>query len=316
MFDTMIIGQITLDHNIDYDGREEFINGGAVTFSGYAAAAIGHSVAVVPKGDVKVIDPDKVFSQSRVERVFAVDSDTYTEMQNTYFTADRERRRCLNTKGIEPYQPSDLPDADAKIYHLGGLVAGDFPGAFVKACAARGDVGLDVQGMMRFRNDDGTLQLRDWPEKKEYLPLIRYLKTDAAEAEILTGTDDREKAAFQLCEWGAKEVLITHNTEALVCDGSRSLTAEVCVCLVILYDVQSKHVKIPSQVGDGRSQCLERIGDFLTCVADDDRSLFVGDLEDHGVLIGVVGIVECHSRSLVVERHHGCDAEVGKDPCG
>ena len=221
MFDTMIIGQITLDHNIDYDGREEFINGGAVTFSGYAAAAIGHSVAVVPKGDVKVIDPDKVFSQSRVERVFAVDSDTYTEMQNTYFTADRERRRCLNTKGIEPYQPSDLPDADAKIYHLGGLVAGDFPGAFVKACAARGDVGLDVQGMMRFRNDDGTLQLRDWPEKKEYLPLIRYLKTDAAEAEILTGTDNREKAAFLLCEWGAKEVLITHNTEALVCDGSR-----------------------------------------------------------------------------------------------
>ena len=51
MFDTMIIGQITLDHNIDYDGREEFINGGAVTFSGYAAAAIGHSVAVVPKGN-------------------------------------------------------------------------------------------------------------------------------------------------------------------------------------------------------------------------------------------------------------------------
>ena len=49
--------------------------------------------------------------------------------------------------------------------------------------------------------------------------MIRYLKTDAAEAEVLTGTDDREKAAFMLCEWGAKEVLITHNTEAIVCDG-------------------------------------------------------------------------------------------------
>lgn len=221
MFDTMIIGQITLDHNIDYDGREEFINGGAVTFSGYAAAAIGHSVAVLPKGNTKVIDPYKVFADSRVERVFAVESDTYTEMQNTYFTADRERRRSLNTKGIEPYKPSELPDAEAKIYHLGGLVAGDFSGEFLKACAARGDVGLDVQGMMRFRNDDGTLELRDWPEKTQYLPLIRYLKTDAAEAEKLTGTDDREKAAFRLCAWGAKEVLITHNTEAIVCDGTR-----------------------------------------------------------------------------------------------
>ena len=228
MFDTMIIGQITLDHNIDYDGREEFINGGAVTFSGYAAAAIGHSVAVVPKGNIRVIDPFKVFAESRVEKVFAVDSETYTEMQNTYFTADRERRRCLNTRGIEPYKPADLPDAEARIYHLGGLVAGDFPGEFVKACAARGDVGLDVQGMMRFRNDDGTLELRDWAEKTEYLPYIRYLKTDAAEAEILTGTDDREKAAFMLCEWGAKEVLITHNTEALVCDGSRIYRSKLC----------------------------------------------------------------------------------------
>ena len=84
MFDSMIIGQITLDHNIDYDGREEFINGGAVTFSGYAAAAIGHSVAVVPKGNTKVIDPYKVFRDSRVEKIFPVESETYTEMQNTH----------------------------------------------------------------------------------------------------------------------------------------------------------------------------------------------------------------------------------------
>ena len=31
VFDTMIIGQITLDHNTDYDGREEYRYGGAVT---------------------------------------------------------------------------------------------------------------------------------------------------------------------------------------------------------------------------------------------------------------------------------------------
>ena len=221
MFDTMIIGQITLDHNVDYDGREEFINGGAVTFSGYAAAAIGHSVAVVPKGNTAVIDPFRVFADSKVEKVFPIETETYTEMQNTYFTADRERRRCLNTRMIDPYRPSDLPDAEARIYHLGGLVAGDVNGDFIEACAKRGDTALDVQAMLRCRNEDGSLELRDWPEKLRYLPLIRYLKTDAAEAEVLTGTDDREKAAFLLCEWGAKEVIITHNTEAIVCDGSR-----------------------------------------------------------------------------------------------
>ncbi len=219
MFDTMIIGQISLDHNIDYDGREEYISGGAVTFSGYAAAAIGHSVAVVPKGNSARLDPAVTFADSKVEKIFPVESKTCTEMQNTYFTADRERRICLNTGMIEPYTPADLPDAEAKVYHLGGLVYGDIPGDVIEACAKRGDIGVDVQALLRCRNEDGSLELRDWPDKMKYLPMIRFLKTDAAEAEVLTGTTDREKAAFLLCEWGAKEVMITHNTEVIVCDG-------------------------------------------------------------------------------------------------
>ncbi len=219
MYDLMIIGQMTLDHNVDFDGREEFRAGGAVTFSGYAAAAIGHSVAVVPKGDPARLDPAEVFAESKVDRIFPVYSPSCTVMENTYFTPDRERRRCLNTEGILPYTPADLPDEAARITHLGGLVAGDMGGDLIEACAARGDTALDVQAVLRCRNEDGSLELRDWPEKMQYLPLIRYLKTDAAEAEVLTGTDDREKAAFLLCEWGAKEVLITHNSEAIVCDG-------------------------------------------------------------------------------------------------
>ena len=219
MFDIMIIGQITRDHNIDWDGREEFRPGGAVTFSGHAAAALGHRVAVLPKGDPALVDPFEVFKGSKVAQIFPVASASCTEMQNTYFTADRERRRCLCTRMIEPYRPEDIPEEKARIYHLAGLVAGDIGPDMIKACAALGDTALDVQAVLRCRNEDGSLELRDWPEKKEYLPLIRYLKTDAAEAEVLTGTDDREKAAFMLCEWGAKEVLITHNTEAIVCDG-------------------------------------------------------------------------------------------------
>lgn len=219
MFDTMIIGQISLDHNIDYDGREEYISGGAVTFSGYAAAAIGHRVAVVPKGNVEKLDPFVTFRDSKVEKIFPVPSRTCTEMQNTYFTADRERRICKNIGMIEPYTPADLPDEPARIYHLGGLVYGDIPGDVIEACSKRGDTGVDVQALLRCRNEDGSLELRDWPDKLKYLPMIRYLKTDAAEAEVLTGTTDREKAAFMLCEWGAKEVMITHNTEAIVCDG-------------------------------------------------------------------------------------------------
>ena len=67
----------------------------------------------------------------------------------------------------------------------------------------------------------------DWAEKKELLPYITYLKTDAAEAEIMTGTTDRAEAAKILYGWGAKEVVITHNTEVLVYDGDRIYTCPI-----------------------------------------------------------------------------------------
>ena len=59
------------------------------------------------------------------------------------------------------------------------------------------------------------------------LPYIRYLKTDAAEAEIMTGTADRREAAKMLYDWGAKEILITHNTEVLAYDGKEFFTCPI-----------------------------------------------------------------------------------------
>ena len=70
-------------------------------------------------------------------------------------------------------------------------------------------------------------RLEDWADKKEILPQITYLKTDAAEAEILTGTTDREKAAKIVWELGAREILITHNTEVLVYDGKKVYTCPI-----------------------------------------------------------------------------------------
>ena len=58
--------------------------------------------------------------------------------------------------------------------------------------------------------ENGGMVYHDWAEKKELLPYVRFLKTDAAEAEILTGLTDRAEAARQLYQWGAKEILITH----------------------------------------------------------------------------------------------------------
>ena len=217
-FDTMIIGQVCLDTNTDYDGKTEHRYGGAVLYSGHAANSIGKNVAVVPKGNPSVTDAKEAFKGTRIT-VFECASEKSTLMENIYYTADRERRRSRCLAVIDPYTIEDIPDAETRVYHLAGLCYGDIGTDIIVECARRGDVAMDIQCMLRHVEPDQSLKLHDWPEKTEYLKYIRYLKTDAAEAEMLTGLTDRQEAAKLMYRWGAKEIVITHNTEVIAYDG-------------------------------------------------------------------------------------------------
>ena len=127
----------------------------------------------------------------------------------------------------DPFRFDELPDIETKIHHFAGLVYGDFDGALFAEAARHGKVAVDVQCLLRHVEADRTMAFHDWAEKKQYLPVIDYLKTDAAEAEILTGLTDRAEAAKLLHSWGAKEVLITHNTEVLAYDGVTTSTCPI-----------------------------------------------------------------------------------------
>ena len=97
-----------------------------------------------------------------------------------------------------------------------------------KPAQKKGAVAVDVQGYLRHADkSSGTMYFEDGAAKMELLPYITYLKTDAAEAEILTGTSDRSEAARILHSWGAKEILITHNTEVLAFDGEKIYTCPI-----------------------------------------------------------------------------------------
>jgi sugar/nucleoside kinase (ribokinase family) len=97
---------------------------------------------------------------------------------------------------------------------------GDIGGDIIELAGKKALAALDVQCLLRRADEKtGEMTFHDWPEKRALLPKIRFLKTDAAEAEILTGLQDRAEAAKVLYGWGAKEIMITHNTEVLVYDG-------------------------------------------------------------------------------------------------
>ena len=143
-------------------------------------------------------------------------------------SAVKERRTCTCTQPGTPFTAEDIPDVDAKICHLAGLIYGDFNAEMIIKAARRYDVAVDVQTCLRHADaSDGHMYFEDWDEKLELLPYIRYLKTDAAEAEIMTGLTDRAEAAKQLYKWGAKEILITHNTEVLAYDGAEVYTCPI-----------------------------------------------------------------------------------------
>ena len=224
-YESIIIGHITMDHNTDCLGNEIYAAGGAVIFSSASAYALGHKVAAVTKlnpNDKDRLDNFTVPSDD----VYCIDAQSSSNMDNHYFTADKERRKSMCTSIGTPFTFDDIPnDIEAPICHFAGLVYGDFPNEMIIKAAEKFEVALDVQAMLRHVNpDDNTMFFKDWEDKKKLLPYIKYLKTDAAEAEILTGLTDRTEAAKMLHSWGAKEIVITHNTEVLAYDGN-----ELCI---------------------------------------------------------------------------------------
>jgi len=74
---------------------------------------------------------------------------------------------------------------------------------------------VEAQGFLR-KDVNGELVSDRWEQAREILPLIHYLKVDNREAATVTGETDRYKAAKILRDWGAKEVVLTHQQGVMV----------------------------------------------------------------------------------------------------
>ncbi len=212
-YDIIMIGHVSKDIMIYLDQDQRF-TAGPVVYSSASASKTGAKVLVITKAaredwkDIEYIRGNNI--DLRI-----IESPVSTSIENIYLSEDREKRKVTLLSQAEPFTEKDIPTEKTKIYHLAGLFKDEIPESLIMPLSEKAPVGIDAQGLLRC-NENGKLLFRDWANKKKYLPRITYLKTDAAEAEILTGTDDREKAARMLADMGAKEVMVTHNTEVIV----------------------------------------------------------------------------------------------------
>jgi sugar/nucleoside kinase (ribokinase family) len=110
-------------------------------------------------------------------------------------------------------QSSDL---DARAFVLGPSFRGEVGLDVIQALAAKKTtIAADVQGWVRVVRD-GKLAFEDWPQARLFLAHVDILKTDAVEAEKLTGQADIHRAAQLLAGLGPEEIVLTHRGGLLV----------------------------------------------------------------------------------------------------
>ncbi|MBS1115758.1 MAG: hypothetical protein H6Q87_142 [candidate division NC10 bacterium] len=212
-FDILMIGHFAKDRLV-VDGKGESAAGGAVYYGGVAVRRLGVRVAVATRlhpGDFPLLED---LRREGVE-VFAAPASATTGIENIYNSADMERRICRPLAFAGAFRTEDMPRITARVCLIVPLVAGEVDLPFLEHMAARGPVGMDVQGFVRVA-EGNELVFKQWPDMRKGLAHITYLKVDKAEAELLTGETDLAKAAQKLAALGPREIVLTQSSGVTV----------------------------------------------------------------------------------------------------
>jgi sugar/nucleoside kinase (ribokinase family) len=214
-FDFVSVGAYTKDTIVTRSGTRQ-VHGGGYSYSAHAARLLDQRVGAVTRLAREDIDSTRLLKESGVE-VMVRDSARSTVMCLEYPTANVDERILTVTDVADPFQVADVEDVQAEAILISASIRGEVSLAVAKAIRARaGLLGVDVQGFVRIVTPEGKLIYQSWPEISEVLSLVDVLKTDAVEAEFLTGHSDIRAAARKLANYGPKEIVLTHKDGLLV----------------------------------------------------------------------------------------------------
>ncbi len=207
-FDIAFIGHYTKDL-IVYPDRCLTVDGGAFNYGANVAVRMGLQTAVVTRlarDDWHVVEKLEKLGVT----VFARPTPESTVLRLIYPSINLDERTIEYISSAGPFTVDEVAGLDAKAYVIGASVRGEVPTQIIEALAAKGgSVVLDVQGYIRILREN-RLAFDEWPGKESVLRHVTVLKTDAVEAESLTGKSDRYAAAERLSAYGPKEILLTH----------------------------------------------------------------------------------------------------------
>jgi sugar/nucleoside kinase (ribokinase family) len=209
MVDICCVGHITSDKVVTSKSVLHMAGGTAFYFS-FAVCNLDVNyllVTALADADMKYVD---ALRQKGID-VSVQPSEHTVYFENIYGENQDERTQNV-LEQADAFTMDQLLAVDAKIFHLGPLLAGDISTGLIKDLAAKGKVSLDVQGYLR-KVENKKVFAVDWPEKREALNYVSIVKADVAEMYALTGHSDVSTGAKLLAEWGVEEVVITNGSK-------------------------------------------------------------------------------------------------------
>ncbi len=214
IYDLLCIGNYTKDTIIS-PGGIKYVDGGAINYAAHAANQLGLKIAVVTRlasEDQRVVDK---FINSGID-CFTTYTPASTTMKLEYPTNNPDFRYLSVASTAGSITSKDVENIAAKAAVIGSSLRGEVGLDVIQTFKERKVfLAADMQGFVRVLRGQ-SLVYESWEEMKDTLNHLDVLKSDAIEAEALTGESDLYKAAKIFSQMGPKEVVLTHKDGILL----------------------------------------------------------------------------------------------------
>lgn len=213
-YDVLYIGNYTQDTIVTPAGVQ-IVDGGAVNYAAHAGAALGFRVAVVTRlarEDWRVVQK---LTQAGVD-CYPSDTPQSTCIRLDYPTTNPDVRTLSVASTAGSIGPAEVAPFQARAAVIGTTLRGEVGLETIQALREKHTLlAADVQGFVRVLRGQ-ALVYEPWDEMAAVLSQLDVLKTDAVEAEFLTGQADLYQSAQALGRMGPREIVLTHQDGLLI----------------------------------------------------------------------------------------------------
>lgn len=212
MYDICCVGHITSDKVVN-SRSVMFMPGGTAYYFSCALSRFDVNyllVTALAKTEMNYVD-DLRAKGIQVK----VQPSAHTVFFENIYAENQDERSQRVTQKADSFTMDRLTAVDARIFHLGPLLADDISLELIRELAKKGKISLDVQGYLR-EVVDFKVNATGWPEKLDALQYVDILKADVAELKALTGCESVEEGIKLVAGCCINEVVITNGSSGSV----------------------------------------------------------------------------------------------------